>query len=325
MREALDSMADATSHACRVGLVAKAPWELPEFSERVALARQYVYRCLDDITDISLRAMVSDMLSSVNEPGKMLLEQCEPPTALWTYSIQKMRQVLPYDPTWAAPGAGATSHHCYPGGWAIHTALNLRTCQSLISDIRLSKNVKLNVDAILAAMILHDWAKLKLLVWNSDHSLDDDQGIGHHVIALAECMLRDFPPRVVGLLAGVHSGWWSNPDAVEKDMRKATEIVGMSVAEAYLSDQGLQDSVEGWVVRQAERCWYDPSRRCVTVIDDKLRAYLARQGRAPKSFVRVRNVVYTIFDEMQLMQILSVEGEAALEKLLDKWLDTDGA
>ena len=39
-----------------------------------------------------------------------------------------------------------------------------------------------------------------------DNNLDTGQGIGHHIIAIAELMARDFPPQVAQLLAGVHSG-----------------------------------------------------------------------------------------------------------------------
>jgi|GEM_PF-1733750 len=300
-----------------IDLSAGAPWELPRHSERIVRARGYIFESLQEIKDDRLRFSVTDMLKAATSPDRILIARsklldCDERTA------RKFRERLPYDPTWAAPGARRPSHHSYPGGWALHTALNLRAAKSLVKDASSGKNAKLDADTIIAAMILHDWAKLRLLVWGPDHSLDGDEGPGHHELALAECMARGFSPRLVQLMAGIHGGWWTNPGAVRKSLADAAHLVSDLVdTGTYLQDLGMETSLESWIVHQGERSWYAPSRSLLAAVDDKLRRIFAPDGGAQESFARLRNTVYMIFDEFELAELLSREATGEVKGVLE--------
>lgn len=304
-------------------LVRLPPWDLPQYSPRIIRARAYVYDQIRKIEDEELRSAVAAMLASVQGsdrameivqyPSVMTRKDCTP---------GKLTQRLPYDPTWAAPGAGLASHHCYPGGWVLHTALNLRAARSLMRHAVEVKGGEIQPDAIISAIILHDCAKLKLLVWRKDHSLDEDQGAGHHIIALAECIARAFPVRVVQLLAGVHSGWWQAPEAVRKGLVRAAALLNLDLAETdYALDLGLHAALDGWIVHQAEVSWYTATRNAYQSLEGPLREWYETRNLA-YSFNRVRHVIHVGYDELALLETLSRRGPVCLNRMLSEWWQT---
>jgi hypothetical protein len=140
----------------------------------------------------------------------------------------------------AAPGSAFGGHHSYPGGLAIHTAFNDLASVSLAADYRRiyghagpggvpvvgdgpKADVDIDEDVILAAPLLHDWAKTLVFQWNADGTEFTEFGFGgngstdnygapgdsrtaaHHIIGLAESMARDLPPKLVIAQASAHT------------------------------------------------------------------------------------------------------------------------
>ncbi len=313
------------------------PWQMARHSARVAAARDFILNAAASIDDPLLRAHVCAMLLAAGGSDSRLeaavqgqeaasgilllssLTAVTEQTAAQKVSLAKLAAEMPYDPTWAAPGAALSSHHCYPGGWALHTALNLQAACHLMEQAERIKGVECNRDAVMAGIILHDWAKLKLLVWNADHDLDADQGGGHHVIMLAECMLRQLAPSVIRLAAGVHGGWWLQPEGVRGSIEKAAQWVNVDVVtEVYPDFDGDDLSVESWIVRQAELCWYAVTRQSVQMLEDYLVNWHAQAG-IPCEYAPWRHALYAAFDELQLVQDLSHGNAERLELRLKQW------
>lgn len=288
-------------------------------SGRVARARGYVFESIANVNDESLRKRVLQMLVDA-QSHPALSATCGEDSVHREWPLEKLGRPLPYDPTWAAPGAALSSHHCYPGGWAIHTALNLNAALHLADQVEHLKGIAVEKDGIIAAMALHDWAKLKLLCWSDDHTLDAEGSGGHHWMAIAECMLKGFPPGVVQLLAGAHGGWWSKPESVGSSLQSAAERIGLDPGSTeYVPSQELL-TVESWIMRQAEESWYSATRRAVQEVRGVVRAWW--EARAlPYVFERVQNAVFSAFDELALHQEFRVCGRPSLFEKLDSWCE----
>ncbi len=316
---------------------AQTPWEMAQRSARVARARDLVLNGILLIDDEHLRANVCAMLLAVGchdarieanvqdelAPCHLLL--LSDPVASVPHApgqetaLTKLAASLPYDPVWAAPGANLSSHHCYPGGWVLHTALDLQALLHLTEQAEHIKGVACDKDALIAAIILHDWAKLKLMTWSAEHDLDADQGVGHHEVALAECMLRNLPPQMIRLLAGVHSGWWARPDGVRRSIERAAQWVSIDpMARGYLDPQRDELSVDTWVVNQAEACW-GLAKPVIQALEGLLTQWYAQAG-FPYDYKRVRHALYASLDELQLIQELARGDVAQLEFCLQEWI-----
>jgi hypothetical protein len=135
----------------------------------------------------------------------------------------------------SAPGSVFGGHHSYPGGLPIHEANNDRADVALAETYRQSfgapseggeargQRFFIDEDIIIAAPIWHDWAKAIVFQWNADGSefaelsfggngLTDDFGRpgdsrtpGHHILGLAEAMVRELSPELVITQAAAHA------------------------------------------------------------------------------------------------------------------------
>jgi hypothetical protein len=127
------------------------------------------------------------------------VEQFLPPLA---------RPDQPPQPFTAAPGSAYDSHHAYPGGLVVHTALNVQSSLGLCQGYHDTYGVLLDRDVVLAAQLLHDLHKPWVLQWREDGaSLPEDQIAGtgaHHVLSLAEFIYRGLPAEVIVAQASAH-------------------------------------------------------------------------------------------------------------------------
>ncbi|HQD40284.1 MAG TPA: hypothetical protein PLC26_07115 [Bacillota bacterium] len=294
------------------------PWELACGSERVQKARAFVLEQVAGIQEQALRDATEKMLF---DPIPLITSR-EPFASNRDTGVEKMRASLPYDPTWAAPGANLQSHHSYPGGWAIHTQLDLKSLLFFCEQAAV-EGLTVNRDACVAAIVLHDWAKLKLMVWDAEHNLDADQGIGHHQIAIGEVMVRKFPPYVVQLLAGVHGGLWRDPEVVQDFILEAAHWIGIDpYAAGYLPLGAAEKSFEAWAVNQADATMW-LKRRILLSLDDPLKRWY-KKANNPYPFQQVRNVLYSKYNELELWQIYQSEGEDRLAAFLTDWFAKEG-
>ena len=331
------------------------PWEMVWPASRAARAKRYILAAVRKIEEEALRRAVWEMLAA--GAGKSLdgrlktgaamsvpqgashgaamnatnggggIRLLEEPAflartegdSLMAAVAARLRRPLPYDPLLAAPAAGRKSHHCYPGGWALHTALNLRAVHSLSRAAASCKGAPVQQDYLLAAMLLHDWAKLKLLFWHEDHELDDELGSAHHLVALAEGMVRGLPPPVIKLLAGVHNGWWRRPEGVVENLEAAARLAGIDAErQGYLQADRYTAGVEGWIAHQAEASWYTCTKNAYQEIMGYIRSWHEKRA-LPYTPARWSHAVFAFFDEFNLLSVLAAGGEEALFAFLDDW------
>jgi len=173
----------------------------------------------------------------------------------------------------SAPGSVFGGHHSYPGGLPIHEANNDRADVALAETYRQSYGAPsetgeprdprdprlfIDEDVIIAAPIWHDWAKAIVFQWNADGSefaelsfggngTSDDFGRpgdsrtpGHHILGLAEAMVRELPPELVITQASAHAA---------PTLGLEYRVVNWLRAAAIIAD--LDPEAAGYLVRDA--------------------------------------------------------------------------
>jgi len=186
-------------------------------------------------------------------------------------------------PFFSAPGSVFGGHHSYPGGLPIHESFNDLSDTSFAANYRRvyghpgphglpviadadgehepqddGVDVDIDQDIIIAAPLLHDWAKPLVFQWNADGtefaefnfggngatdnygSAGDSRTGGHHIIGIAESMARGLAPKFVITQASAHSNPTSgNEYKVVNWLRAGAIIAGIDpVAKGYLRVDG---------------------------------------------------------------------------------------
>jgi hypothetical protein len=158
----------------------------------------------------------------------------------------------------SAPGSVYGGHHSYPGGLAIHETFNE------LSDLQLAAGYRrvygstrrdgLPIVGRPDERSDHDWAKIIVFQWNSDGSefpelnfggngqtdaygeAGDSRTGGHHIIGVAEAMVRGLSPDFIIAQASAHSTPTSgNEYKVVNWIRAAAIMAGLDpVKQGYL-------------------------------------------------------------------------------------------
>ena len=141
----------------------------------------------------------------------------------------------------ATPGSNFGGHHSYPGGLAVHESFNDQSDLNFAATYRgeygnvgptgttiargatRTADTYINQDIVIAAPIWHDWAKMLVFQWNADGTefmelnfggfgTNDNYGApgdsrtgGHHIMSIAETMVRGLSPAMVITQACAHS------------------------------------------------------------------------------------------------------------------------
>ncbi len=143
-------------------------------------------------------------------------------------------------PFFSAPGSSYGGHHSFPGGLVVHETFNDLSGIQLAAGYRRvygssrrdglpivgagdGHDLEISRDVTIAAPLWHDWAKTFVFQWNADRSEfielpfggagdNDDYGRpgdsrtgGHHIIGVAEAMIRGMSPDFVIARASAHS------------------------------------------------------------------------------------------------------------------------
>jgi len=181
-------------------------------------------------------------------------------------------------PFFSAPGSVFGGHHSYPGGLPIHESFNDLSDGSFAANYRRvyghtgpgglpelaaadgdadrddSVDIDIDQDIIVAAPLLHDWAKPLVFQWNADGTefaelnfggngatdnfgaAGDSRTGAHHIIGVAESMARKLSPKLVITQASAHSNPTSgNEYKVVNWLRAGAIIAGIDpVAAGYL-------------------------------------------------------------------------------------------
>jgi hypothetical protein len=178
-------------------------------------------------------------------------------------------------PFHAAPGSGFGGHHSYPGGLVLHESVNEFIYAGMASSYRRvyghtgagglpvvapeerdadeKADVAIDEDIVVAAPLLHDWAKTLVFQWNADgteltefnfggNGATDNYGApgdsrtgAHHIIGIAESMARGLAPKLVITQACAHGSPIGGEYRVVNWLRAAAILAGVDpVAKGYL-------------------------------------------------------------------------------------------
>jgi hypothetical protein len=176
----------------------------------------------------------------------------------------------------SAPGSVFGGHHSYPGGLAVHEAFNLSSALSLAANYRrayghlgadglpevtpadapmVKPDIVIDQDAMLAAPMWHDWAKMIVFQWTGTGSEFPELNFGgngktdkfgatgnsktgaHHIIGVAEAMSRGLSPEFVITQASAHAAPAEGNEFMVVNWLRAAAIIARvdPVAAGYLA------------------------------------------------------------------------------------------
>jgi len=194
-------------------IYAMSPEQMGVSSKWIRSRYEQLLGYINSIKDPKIRALVLDMV--VN-----------PRTTVFNASAEK-------DAYRIAPAAGGPGHHFYPGGLAVHAVENIEVSLGWADAMAKVHGVdNTNRDIIIAALTLHDWAKVwyqwdpatgavKRPDWFPAY-WGGEQGIakwrwmgGHGAIVYAELMKRGAPTELVVATAAAHFDPYWDVDRVD--------------------------------------------------------------------------------------------------------------
>lgn len=140
-------------------------------------------------------------------------------------------------PALAAPGGNTGSHHSWPGGLAVHIAVNLRSAAGLMDGYAAIELAQSERDRTNGAILWHDWAKSMVLRWRPDGTTTDEMAVAgagaHHVLGLAEAMRRGLPRDQIIAQACAHGPAIGETQARVQSWLDAAAIVARVDGSAY--------------------------------------------------------------------------------------------
>jgi len=294
------------------------PDSFAHLSPRVQKANQILLDGIQKIRDAVIKKVVIAMLAPLRNSGSQWLLQYHPAMQKNAPAFcERFAMEANYDLWWGGPAAAQKSHHCYPGGWLLHNATNLHSLQMLIQTARDLRGLQINADAMFAGMLLHDCLKPQLLLWQNGEMMDDPEGSNHHVAALAEAYLQGAPPEVLIMLAGIHTGWWQNPEGVAKYLDQAAQLVDRpELARIKSTFSRLDFLPETWIMRQGESAWYSATKSAIQEVKPRLREVLEKFV-SPENCRSAEWWVLLHCDEMELLRHIA---EGTFEETVAKVL-----
>jgi hypothetical protein len=210
---------------------------------------------INSIKDPKIRALVLDM---VNNPRSTVFNQSAEKNAFWF-----------------SPAAGGPGHHFYPGGLAVHAVENIEVSLGWADAIARIHGVdNANRDIIIAALTLHDWAKVWYL-WDAATGTvkrpdwfpaywGGEQGIakwrwmgGHGAIVYAELMKRGAPAELVIATAAAHfDPFWEvekvdGKEGLNAALAEAAKLAGMPAIKV----DPAKRMAEWWMIVYSDGSW----------------------------------------------------------------------
>ncbi len=235
----------APKQVCLDECIAMTPEGMAKDSPFVSRSWEYILKSSDTIKDSGLKAKVKAVLDNPAPTlaGKLDAKNREEAAkeliAKGYLKEDKAGDLLPPvadaskspQPFNSAPGSGYQSHHSYPGGLVTHTAGNTMITLGIVDAYKNVYGVELDRDAALASQLLHDLHKPWVFQWGvSGESRNENALAGtgeHHVLGVAESIVRGMPAAVVVAQASAHNHSGSAKDEAE--------VVGWISAAAILA------------------------------------------------------------------------------------------
>lgn len=329
------------------------PREMAERSAVVQASYKFLLAAADEITDKGLRDTVNGILLNPvpnvmtgyrTDADREGLRRKLVDTGLLKAAVT-VEQLLPplVDPDRApqpfesASGSTYDSHHAYPGGLVVHTALNVQSSLGLCQGYHDTYGVLLDRDVVLAAQLLHDLHKPWVLQWREDGaSLPEYQIAGtgaHHVLSLAEAIYRGLPAEVVIAQASAHDNAGTPADEARLVgyIKAASIIAGKDPVAAGLLAAGgvtlaLPRRIEPFVTYLGDHDWIFsvPAARwtiglleVLAVADYGLKAADLKNGR----FNSFRNYIFSQATMIGLYQTYVVGGPDGLRTAVNGLID----
>jgi hypothetical protein len=234
----------------------------------------------------------------------------------------------PAQPWLSTPGSGYGSHHAYPGGLSVHTALNVRSSLGLCAGYYETFGFKMSRDVVLAAQLLHDLHKPWVFQWKADASLLPEYTVAgtgdHHILSIAESIYRGLPAEVVVAQACAHDHP-GTPDDEAKPvgyLKAAAMIAGKDpVALGLLSPSGktvtLPRRVENFVTHIGDHDWIlsVPANAWTVSLLQEIAAQdygMTRADMTGAKFNGFRNYVFSQTTMIGLHQLHAMAGKEAV-------------
>ncbi len=318
------------------------PREMASASGRVSASWDYLCKAVSDIRDPALRAKVNGILS---DPAPTLAAGMDAAGVMTHLKKEGLlnadaKELLPpytkpsmtLQPFLSAPGSGYASHHSYPGGLVTHTALNVRVSRALYDGYAEVYGFDLDRDVVIAAQLLHDLHKPWVFQWQKDASSRTEQplaGTGqHHVLSIAESIVRGLPAEVVVAQACAHDhpGGAKSEQHVVDWLKAGAILAGADPVRAGLLEKGgktlpLPRRMEGFVTHLGDHDfvlsvpvvgWCLPVMK--KIASKVYRISEKDLGRHP--FNSLRNYVFSQITAMDLYNCYVREGEAGIERVI---------
>jgi len=242
--------------AKRLGEITSMPPErIAETSGWIRSRSERLLAHINSIKDPKIRALVLDM---VNDPRSTVFNASAEKNAFWF-----------------APAAGGPGHHFYPGGLAVHAVENIEVSLGWADAIARVHGVdNTNRDIIIAALALHDWAKV-WYVWDAATGgvkrpdwfpayWGGEQGIakwrwmgGHGAIVYAELLKRGAPIELVIATAAAHfDPYWEvdkvdGKEGLNAALAEAAKLAGVPAPKV----DPAKRMAEWWMIVYSDGSW----------------------------------------------------------------------
>ena len=319
-------------------VLAMRPEDMALASPRIAVCRRILVKAAKELSDTSLSRMI---LTIFENPAPTIAAQKEA-GLLTKLKDEKLIEaartsVLPpagnprksLQPFWTAPGSGWKSHHAYPGGLAVHCAVNVLSAIRLCDTYKEATGLMLDRNAAVGGELLHDLHKPWVFAWQKDHTCRKEEPLAktgeHHVLSIAESMKRGVAPAVCVAQACAHEvpGTPAGEALVAGWLRAAAVISDKDPAEYGVARDGVSlvrpIALEGFVVHLGDHDFVAAGPACQWTAAGLRTIFREKYGvTAEKDLNALRNYVFANFTAMRLYGRYAVGGEKALEDCVDK-------
>lgn len=271
----------------------------------------------DRLVDPKTRAAVHAELTAKGFLKGQTVAGLLPPVADPSKAVQPFK---------SAPGSGYTSHHAFPGGLVVHTAGNMRNTLGIYDGYVKNYGLTLDRDTTVVSQMLHDLHKPWVFAWADDGTSRKEQtlaGTGeHHVLSVAEAIVRGLPPQMVVAQACAHNHPGDAKDEADVVgwLTAASILAGVDPVQAELLGQDgktlpLPRRMEGFVCHLGDHDWVltVPAGKWTTVaLGELAKERYGIPDANSKAFNQFRNYVFAHGTMMGLYAVYSASGKKAL-------------
>ena len=228
----------------------------------------------------------------------------------------------------AGPGSGYTSHHAYPGGLITHTALNTMVSLAIYEGYKDVYGFGLDRNVVIASQVLHDLHKPWVFQWDASGESRTElklAGTGeHHVLSIAESMLRGMPSECVVAQACAHNhpGWENDEKGPVNWIMAASIITGIDPIKENLLEKDsktlpLPRRMENFVCHLGDHDWILTVPAAQWIIPVMEEIAVEKYGVKPEElktekFYKLRNYAFAQASIMGLYEVYSTRGKEAL-------------